>query len=534
MTISGTLVYPSAGALGLAATTSKLIEKIKQWHSPMVEALSCGEGVHPSTEWVNFYSGNTTLDGEPVPVGSCIEAYAGAVKIGYYVVDSAGEYGFLAAYRDDPTTTPKDGASPGDAITFTINGYGAAIVGGTLHPTWTFHGDTIQVDLAGTTPATPTPTPTETATPTETLTPTATPTETLTPTPTLMPGLALQKTDNPDPVRAGSRLWYTIQVHNTASFALANVHITDTLSSSTYYLSSEPSGVYRDGSVSWTLASLPAGASTTLHLEVGIFSTTRGTITNTVAASAPGIIATSTSETTTVMAPLPPPPTATETSPMPAATETPTPTATWTLTPTETEAPTPTATQEFTATPTPTATSTWTPTPTATWTPTPTETQAPTPTATEQPTPTQTATNTPTPTALATDTPTPMPTTGSIVVFVWQDRDRDGEPDADEPPLAGVLVELYRAGQPSLAQVLWEMWSSADLPIASCTTDESGRCTFSDLQPGAYTVRVSPPPGYSIVPDTFEVQVQAGQVSELYIGGRQYRIFLPAVHRDAL
>ncbi|MGQ9494544.1 MAG: SdrD B-like domain-containing protein [Anaerolineae bacterium] len=201
-------------------------------------------------------------------------------------MDSAGEYGFLAAYRDDPTTIPKDGASPGDAITFTINGYGAAIVGGTLHPTWTFHSATIQVDLAGTTPATP--------------------------------------------------------------------------------------------------------------------------------------------------------------------------------------------------------------------------------------------------------TPTPIPTTGSIVAFVWQDWDRDGEPDADEPPLAGVLVELYRAGQPSLAQVLWEMWSSADLPIASCTTDENGRCTFSDLQPGAYTVQVSPPPGYSIVPDTFEVQVQAGQVSEVYAAGRQYRIFLPAVRRDAL
>jgi hypothetical protein len=125
---------------------------------------ACGEGVHFSTDWVNFYSAppHTTLNGAAVPAGSCIEAFAGGVKIGSFVVKTAGAYGFLAAYLDDPTTPEKDGALQGEAVTFEIEGLPAApqgTWGGSVAPSWTAKGASIQVDLAAGSTATVTPTP---------------------------------------------------------------------------------------------------------------------------------------------------------------------------------------------------------------------------------------------------------------------------------------------------------------------------------------------------------------------------------------
>jgi hypothetical protein len=83
---------------------------------------------------------------------------------------------------------------------------------------------------------------------------------------------------------------------------------------------------------------------------------------------------------------------------------------------------------------------------TATPAPTQTPTSTPSPTPTSSPTNTPTATMTPTATPSSTPTPTATPTTGNIGGIVFNDMDRDGFQDGDEPGLQGVSVWLERNG----------------------------------------------------------------------------------------
>ena len=141
-------------------------------------------------EWVNFYGINSTFNGQPLPVGSEVVAYAGNKRCGSFIVHTLGQYGVMPCYRDRPE---QPGAQPGDRIRFTINGY-EAIVRGPDEPIWTMHGDLKHVELeAHGVPQSPTPTPTQTVMPTSTPTstpigwspsPTPTPTWPWTPTPT--------------------------------------------------------------------------------------------------------------------------------------------------------------------------------------------------------------------------------------------------------------------------------------------------------------------------------------------------------------
>jgi hypothetical protein len=139
--------------------------------------------VKPTNEWVNFYSQNTILNGQPVPVGTLIEAFdPQGTKCGETIVNHVGWYGLLPCYRDDPDTPEDEGAMPGDTIAFRIAG-SPATAGGPDAPQWTSNGDIREVNLvAGI--VTPTPTCTPTPTPTATHTPTPTATFTNTPTPT--------------------------------------------------------------------------------------------------------------------------------------------------------------------------------------------------------------------------------------------------------------------------------------------------------------------------------------------------------------
>jgi len=84
----------------------------------------------------SFYDSVTTFDGNPVPVGSIIEAYdPDGVSCGTFTVDTPGYYGFLPVINDDPSTPGDQGAVAGDTISFTINGRPATVVAG--DPTWT-------------------------------------------------------------------------------------------------------------------------------------------------------------------------------------------------------------------------------------------------------------------------------------------------------------------------------------------------------------------------------------------------------------
>jgi len=90
--------------------------------------------------WMNFYGEVTTKDGKPVP-GAEIKVYTDGLLCGSGTSRSDGRYGLLPVYGDDPTTPEKDGASPGDPLTFYVNGQRAGSA------TWTAHGDVQRLDL---------------------------------------------------------------------------------------------------------------------------------------------------------------------------------------------------------------------------------------------------------------------------------------------------------------------------------------------------------------------------------------------------
>jgi hypothetical protein len=140
-------------------------------------------------------------------------------------------------------------------------------------------------------------------------------------------------------------------------------------------------------------------------------------------------------------------------------------------------------------------------------------------------TPTQTATPTSTPTSTSTATPSPTPTgtatpsTGSILACAWNDLNANGERDLGEPPLPGVVMDLQ---------------NGEGVFVDSCTTDAGGCCTFGDLPPGSYAVAAGGVHGFffTTVP-TAEVDVLAGQVSEVHFGSRQwYVVVLPVVLKN--
>ena len=156
--------------------------------------------VTPTNLWVNFYSQNTSVNGQLVPVGTLIEAFdPRGKKCGEAIVNHAGWYGLLTCYGADPNAPQQGGAQPGDTITFRIDG-AVATAEGPDSATWTANGDVHQVDLAVNVPFTPTPTATSTSpsqTPTRTPTTTQTNTPGPSPTPTRTPTVTATSTQGP-------------------------------------------------------------------------------------------------------------------------------------------------------------------------------------------------------------------------------------------------------------------------------------------------------------------------------------------------
>ena len=133
-----------------------------------VSPVAAQGGLTPTNEWVTFYGVSCTLNGAPLPIGATVTAYdPSGVLCGQFVVHTAGSYGVMPVYRDDPMTAGDEGAQPGDLISFKINGQ-AATAAGPDTPTWTSNGALIHIELSsgsGTAPtATVPPAPTATAT----------------------------------------------------------------------------------------------------------------------------------------------------------------------------------------------------------------------------------------------------------------------------------------------------------------------------------------------------------------------------------
>ena len=151
----------------------------------------------------------------------------------------------------------------------------------------------------------------------------------------------------------------------------------------------------------------------------------------------------------------------------------------------------------------------------ATTTTTTTTTIAPTTTVADTTTTVADTTTTAAPSTTAAPTTTvPAPTTtvpapppsggpGALSGTVWFDADRDGQRDADEPALPGMLVTVSAAatGVASLAAESGSVGAADIVPIVrTAVTDQRGGYSFADLGAGRYQVELSAPAGSAADP----------------------------------
>jgi uncharacterized repeat protein (TIGR01451 family)/CSLREA domain-containing protein len=105
---------------------------------------------------------------------------------------------------------------------------------------------------------------------------------------TLVPSidLSLTKTDDVDPVIAGTPLVYTLEVSNAGPSDATGVEVTDTLPAGVTFASASPGCVEAAGVVTCTVGDLAAGATTTLVVSVDVDADTRGQLSNTAGVTA--------------------------------------------------------------------------------------------------------------------------------------------------------------------------------------------------------------------------------------------------------
>ena len=457
--------------------------------------------VTPTNDWCDFYSMASTFNGSPVPVGAVIDAYdPQGVHCGTCTAHTAGGWGVMHVYADDTGTTPDEGASSGDTISFRINGYAATVTSGSA--TWASKVRK-NINISAWSPATITPTPSRTPTNTPTITPTPTstgtptntptitqtpsitptPTKTPTPTNTLTPSITPTPSDTPTitPTSEAKHVYGRVIDRDTG---LGLPGVTVRLYRDTGAGWGDPyrkSDTNSTGWFGWWISPVMVRYKVTEQDPPGYESES--------AAMPPGVSGTVV-DANTIEFSLPPGPNVGEFlfSDFLVATVTPT------------EAATPTATSTGEVTDTPTATPSETCTATATGTLTPTET------------PTATITLTPTPSA------TPEP--GVVQGYVWGDRNGDGHRQHGEG-YAGVVVILYSEGPSAFA-------ASAQRVTL---TDDVGHYRFDDVNPGQHTLQFIDPRGR--IPDK-KASVDGGDldISHVDVDLRFSWLYLPLAWRD--
>jgi len=112
------------------------------------ETLSIGGGcVAPATPFFTEVYGDVTINGQPAPVGTVIQALSPrGDTVGCFTVEAEGLYGFMRIYGEDNTATPPiPGMRDGELVAFRVNGAPAVST-----PLFYWHDDKAshRVDLA--------------------------------------------------------------------------------------------------------------------------------------------------------------------------------------------------------------------------------------------------------------------------------------------------------------------------------------------------------------------------------------------------
>jgi hypothetical protein len=89
----------------------------------------------PTSQWVDYYCGTNTYRGQPLPIGSVVEAWVSdrGLLVGRQIVIEAGSYSFMTVYRANDQFGD-DGALTGDMISFFVNGMPAIADGDVIYP----------------------------------------------------------------------------------------------------------------------------------------------------------------------------------------------------------------------------------------------------------------------------------------------------------------------------------------------------------------------------------------------------------------
>ncbi|MBD3401630.1 DUF4397 domain-containing protein, partial [candidate division GN15 bacterium] len=115
----GTLMYPGAGS-GVAFAGSYILPDAES-DSRQAATSSMSSGVTATTQWVNLYSRDLTLDGRPVAAGTPITAHAADGRVvGALTVSRNGEFGFMPVYGK--TSAQEAGIEAGETFYLEING----------------------------------------------------------------------------------------------------------------------------------------------------------------------------------------------------------------------------------------------------------------------------------------------------------------------------------------------------------------------------------------------------------------------------
>ena len=226
-----------------------------------IRAAEGAAGVQTTPTWANLYGAAALPSGAPAPVGAVITALADGAPCGAAPVVEAGRFGLLACYGDDPTTPARDGARPGDAITFLVDGAqvagqalaldGAPVPAGTAL-VWPGHGRRWQAALGA---------------------------------PLL--DLAISKQVEPANASFGGVVTYTLSYRNAGGLPAAGWAVTDTLPAGLTLVAFTPGGTPVDTpagrAIVWKPADLLPGASgaVTVTAVVALAAAAPVTVTNT-------------------------------------------------------------------------------------------------------------------------------------------------------------------------------------------------------------------------------------------------------------